>query len=65
MVTLGKTECSSLGLSGDSQYDRCAQKMVLERLFVGDTGEDSALHIQSSGLLGNRTSARIQSSIIQ
>ena len=30
------------------------EKMVLKGAFIGDTGEDSALHIHCSGLLGDR-----------
>ena len=44
-------------LPGDrnlSQYDSFSGKMVLKRLCIGDTGEDSAECSHCSGLLGDR-----------
>ena len=41
--------------SVSNQYNSFTWKMVLEKAFVGEIGEDSVLHINYSGLLEDRT----------
>ena len=46
-----------LGERASSWYDSFSWKMVLKKLFPGDTGETSALYIHCSSLLGDRASS--------
>ena len=56
-MTLGKTLlCIFIGQVTELHVDMTVlcKKMVLKRAFIGDTGEESALHVYCLGLPGTK-----------